>query len=227
MKDSWDWNSDPSVSCESNHYKICIFSEPNQTTFCFMPDKKPHQDQRYVEALLQNDSRVIKEIYRKFSPKVVSYIRKNNGDLQEARDIIQESLITIYRQAGEKKLQLTCPFDAYFFLLCKRKWLNKLKSKKGVTIGEEVLSIHDDSMESVRETEDFEQKNHLFQSKFEELGEKCRELLKLSFRLPSLEEVAATLNVSYGYVRKKKSLCMGQLTDLIRQSEEYMTLKNQ
>lgn len=192
-----------------------------------MADKKTHPDQRYVEALLRNDSRIIKEIYRKFSPKVVSFICKNNGDTQQARDIIQESLVTIYRQAGEKNLQLTCPFDAYFFLLCKRKWLNKLKSKRGVTIHEEALSIHDDSLESVRDTEDFEQKNMLFQSKFEELGEKCRELLALSFRLTSMEEVAEKLGVSYGYVRKKKSLCIGQLTDMIRQSEEYKSLKNQ
>lgn len=192
-----------------------------------MQEKRTHADQRYIDALLQNDNQVIKEIYKKFSPKVVSYIRKNNGDLQEARDIIQESLVTMYQQASEKGLQLTCPFDAYFFLLCKRKWLNKLKSKRGVTINEEVLSIHDDSLEAVRETESFEQKSSLFQAKFEELGEKCRELLRLSFQLPSLEEVAERLNVSYGYVRKKKSLCMGQLTDLVRQSPEFKQLKSQ
>ena len=190
-----------------------------------MQDKKAHPDQRYVEALLQNDSHVIKEIYKKFTGKVVSYIKRNNGDEPESRDIIQESLLTIYRQASEQKLVLTCPFDAYFFLLCKRKWLNKLKSKRGVTIDEEVLSIHDDSMESVTETEVFEQKNSLFQSKFEELGDKCKELLKLSFQLPSLEEVAEKLGVSYGYVRKKKSLCMGQLTELIQQSEEFKSMK--
>jgi RNA polymerase sigma factor (sigma-70 family) len=191
-----------------------------------MEDKKSHPDQKYIEALLANDDQLITEIYKRFSRKVVSYIEKNNGDKDDARDIIQETLITIYQQAREQNLVLTCPFDAYFFLLCKRKWLNKLKSKKGVTIDEAIISIHDDSAIMADETENFEMKNRLFEAKFNELGDKCRELLRLSFTLPSMEDVASALNVSYGYVRKKKSLCMGQLTELIQQSGEFKTLRD-
>lgn len=187
----------------------------------------PHADQRYIQALLTNDGAVLTEIYRKFSGKVVSYIKKNNGDQEDARDVIQETLITIYQQARDKKLVLTCPFDAYFFLLCKRRWLNKLKTKKGVTIDEAASSIPDESTDLVLETELFESKNRLFESKLGELGDKCREVLRWSFKLPSMEEVAAKLNVSYAYIRKKKSLCLGQLTELIRQSSEYKKLKDQ
>lgn len=187
----------------------------------------PHADQRYIQALLTNDGAVLTEIYRKFSGKVVSYIKKNNGDQEDARDVIQETLITMYQQARDRKLVLTCPFDAYFFLLCKRRWLNKLKTKKGVTIAETASSIPDESTYLVQETELFESKNRLFESKLGELGEKCQEVLRWSFKLPSMEEVAAKLNVSYAYVRKKKSLCLGQLTELIRQSSEYKKLKDQ
>lgn len=191
------------------------------------PETGSHADQRYIEALLTNDHKILTGLYRKFSPKVVSYIQKNNGDAEDAADVIQETLITIYQQAREKDLVLTCPFDAYFFLLCKRKWLNKLKVKKGVTIDEKAAFIPDDSTEWVLETERFESRNLLFESKFKELSDKCQEVLQWSFKLPSLEEVAAKLNVSYGYVRKKKSLCLGHLTDLVRQSAEYKKLKEQ
>jgi RNA polymerase sigma factor (sigma-70 family) len=188
-------------------------------------EPRPHADQRYVQALLDNDHAILSEIYRKFSSKVIGYVRNNNGDAEDARDVIQETLITIYQQAREKKLVLTCPFDAYFFLLCKRRWLNKLKVKKGVTIDEEASFIPDESSDMALETELFDFKNRLFESKFKALGEKCQEVLRWSFTLPSMEEVAAKLNVTYGYVRKKKSLCLGQLTDLIRQSAEYKMLK--
>jgi RNA polymerase sigma factor (sigma-70 family) len=190
-----------------------------------MEQKKPHADQRYIDAIRENNSDIIRDIYKKFSGKVVAFIHKNSGDTDEARDIIQETLITIYQQANNN-LTLTCPFDAYFFLLCKRKWLNKLKEKKGVTITDEALSVHDDSTQQVSETEIFEAKKELFESKFEELGDKCRELLRLSFALSSLEEVASQLQVSYAYVRKKKSLCMGALTELIHNSPVYKALKN-
>jgi RNA polymerase sigma factor (sigma-70 family) len=189
------------------------------------PEPESHADQRYIEALLTNDHKILTEIYRKFSAKVISYIHKNNGDSEDAADVIQETLITIYQQAREKNLVLTCPFDAYFFLLCKRKWLNKLKGKKGVTIDETAAFIPDESTDMALETERFESKNLLFEAKFRELSDKCQEVLEWSFKLPSMEEVAVKLNVSYGYIRKKKSLCLGHLTDLIRQSAEYKKLK--
>ena len=84
---------------------------------------KPHEDHIYIEALLKNDSKVLSTLYAKFSPKIVGYIKNNSGDENAAKDIIQETLVTIYHQAKTNKFILTCPFDAYFFLLCKRRWL--------------------------------------------------------------------------------------------------------
>ncbi len=206
-----------------------VVKEPNLllfvSIFLAMEELIPHPDHKYISALVSNDHKGLAEIYRKFSGKVVSFVRNNNGDTEDARDVIQETLITIYQQAREKKFILTCPFEAYFFLLCKRRWFNKLKAKKGVTIGEKETSIPDDNAQAVLETELFESQHALFEAKFRELGDKCQEVLKLSFKLSSMEEVAATLGVSYGYVRKKKSLCLGQLTELIRESAEYKNLK--
>ncbi|SHI83884.1 RNA polymerase sigma factor [Aquimarina spongiae] len=193
-----------------------------------MGNSKPHADQKYIEALLRNDSKVLAEIYERFAPKVVGYIKKNSGDESRAQDIIQETLITIYRQATEKKLQLTCPFDAYFFLLCKRKWINELNksSNKEVTINEGVVSIDDESARFAEETELYAAKHELFEEMFDQLGKACKELLKTTFTIKSLEEVAQKLGQSYGYVRKKKSLCIGQLTQLVQSAPRFNHLKN-
>jgi len=193
-----------------------------------MGNSKVHADQKYIEALLKNDTIILKEIYEKFAPKVIGYIKKNNGNESKAKDIIQETLITIYKQAKEKKLLLTCPFDAYFFLLCKRKWLNELKKNpvKRVTINEEVVSINDESVRYAEEALVFEARNKLFAEVFDQLGKACKELLKATFTIKSLEEVASKLGQSYGYVRKKKSLCIGQLTKMVQHSPKYNKIKN-
>jgi len=192
-----------------------------------MGNKKVHSDQKYIEALLKNDTVMLTEIYEKYAPKVVGYIKNNNGDESLAQDIIQETLIAIYKQAKEKGLQLTCPFDAYFFLLCKRKWLNELKktTDKEVTINEEIVSISDEGRMQVEEALLFEIKNKLFEEMFEQLGISCKEVLKAAFAIKSLEKVAEKLGKSYGYVRKKKSLCIGQLTELIQNSPKYKQIK--
>ncbi len=191
-----------------------------------MTEKKLHPDQMYVDGLVQNNSTVIQSIYKKFVPKVKNYIRTNSGDDDEAQDVIQEVLITIYNQAKTKGLQLTCPFDAYFFLLCKRRWLNELKktSNKEVTLKDENVSIDASVQEMASQTEVFDEKQSLFDEMFQKLGDKCREVLQLSFVLKTMEEVAEKLNVTYGYVRKKKSLCTGQLTEMIQQSPRFRSI---
>lgn len=193
-----------------------------------MGEKKIHEDQKYIDGLLKNNSFIIQAIYDKFVPKVVNYIKQNSGSSDEAQDVIQETLITIYNQASEKGLQLTCPFDAYFFLLCKRKWLNELKksSKKEVTINEEVLSKGDETQELAFETSVFGEKQALFTEMFAKLGTACRDLLTATFKIKSMEEVAQSLGVSYAYARKKKSLCIGKLTELVRESPKFNQLNS-
>ena len=192
-----------------------------------MSEKKIHDDQKYIKGLVENNSFIIQAIYKKFVPKVINYIKNNSGDADKAQDIIQETLITIYNQAHKKNLQLTCPFDAYFFLLCKRKWLNELKKIKHneVTINDEVLSIDDDAQELSFETSLFGEKETLFNEMFQKLGTACKDLLKATFKIKSMEEVAKSLNVSYAYARKKKSLCIGKLTQLVQESPKFNQLK--
>ncbi|WP_323027220.1 sigma-70 family RNA polymerase sigma factor [Gelidibacter japonicus] len=192
-----------------------------------MSQKRIHEDQKYIEGLKQNNSFVIQSIYEKFAPKVVNYIKQNSGDEDKAKDVIQETIMTIYNQAHEKKLQLTCPFDAYFFLLCKRRWLNYLKKSdtKGVTINEELLSDGDDAVELAFETTLHERQHELFEEMFQNLGQACKDLLKATFKIKSMEEVAESIGVTYAYARKKKSLCIGQLTKLVQASPKYQHLK--
>jgi RNA polymerase sigma factor (sigma-70 family) len=187
-----------------------------------------HKDQKYIEALLQNNSSLLDEIYQKFAHKIVRYISQNSGDADAAQDIIQETLVTIYHQAKEKDLVLTVPFDAYFFLLCKRRWLNELKKrgKTQVTNIDEFVSISDDAHEQVAETELYESRSALFQSKLKLLNKSCQDLLEKVFAIQSMQKVAEVLGVSYGYARKKKSQCIGKLTELVRESAAYQQLKN-
>ena len=190
--------------------------------------KDAHKDQRYVEALLRNDSKLLSEIYQKFAPKISRYVLNNSGDADAAQDIIQDTLVTIYHQAKEKGLVLTVPFDAYFFLLCKRRWLNVLKKRgqKEVTKSDENLSISDDAYEQAAETELYESRSALFQSKLAELGKACRELLEKAFVIKSMEKVAEVLGISYAYARKKKSQCIGKLTQMVQASDAYQHLKS-
>lgn len=188
-----------------------------------------HEDYIYIKALLENDSFVINRIYEKFSPKIIAFVRKNSGNETDARDIFQEALIAIFHKAADKDFELTCPFDAYLYMVCRNKWFNVLKSKgkKAVTLLEPNTFNNDKQIETLStETIVEEEKQKLFDKKLSEISPKCQELLKKSWEINNLEKVAQMLEISYGYARKKKSECMKKLTTLIQNAPEYSNLKS-
>lgn len=178
-----------------------------------------HSDQRYITALLNNDAAIVNEIYKRYADNIKRYIMANNGTEDDAADILQEVLIDIYKQARDKQLQLTCPFEPFLLLLCKRKWLNELK-KRGrnpVTKSTDDLYIGEDVFALAEQMQESDKKLQLFLTCFEKMGETCRNIIKLSLTGEAQELIAEKLKVTYGYLRKKKSECMANLTKMIWQ----------
>lgn len=187
-----------------------------------------HEDQRYLDALVENNTRVIGEIYQRFSYKVRSFVQQNNGSADDAADIFQEALVDIYNQARFKSLILTCPFEPFLLLICKRKWLNELKKngRKGVTIDiDEQFNLGEDTFLLAEQLWTDGEKSKLFKVMFAKLGERCQEIIRWSLSDKPQEEIAAALGVTYGYLRKKKSECMAGLIASINDNLSKWGLK--
>lgn len=178
-----------------------------------------HTDQRFITGLLQNETALVREIYDRFAGKVKSYIVQNSGSDADAADIFQESLIDIYQQAQYRGLQLTCPFESFFLLICKRKWLNELKKRgrRGVTKDvDDVYNLGEDVFALAEQLQVQEDKTSLFMAMFQLLGERCREIINKCLGNKPQDEVAQELGVSYAYLRKKKSECTAELIKMIK-----------
>ena len=178
-----------------------------------------HTDQRYITGLLQNDTALVREIYDRFATKAKGYILQNSGSEDDAADIFQESLIDIYQQGLHKDLKLTCPFEPFLLLVCKRKWLNELKKRgrQGVTKGpDDVFDLGEDVFALAEQMQMQEEKASLFKAMFQKLGERCQEIINKCLANKPQEAVAEELGVSYPYLRKKKSECMAELIKLIK-----------
>ncbi|PRY87199.1 RNA polymerase sigma factor [Mongoliibacter ruber] len=188
----------------------------------------PHPDQKYIEALIKNDKVLLDELYKKYFSKIKWMVLKNNGSEEDAADLFQESLMGIYHKAKLSDFELTCPLDAFLYMICKKKWLNVLAKRKnhGVTnLEDQEYNLGEDSFRLADECQLHDERLSLLKSKLTELGESCQELLKLSWEGNSMEEVAKMMDFTYGYARKKKSECMAKLTKLIQTSPIFKTLK--
>lgn len=191
--------------------------------------RKAHEDQRYIEALLNNDHKLIREIYQKHSKDIQYLVLRNGGNIQDAQDLFNELLIELCQQAVDGNFILSCPLNAFLKMMAYRRWLNKINKveKKKVTLSE-MTGYNDIADENLQENinvfELEEKQRALFLAKLHELGENCKKLLETCWTVTPLQKAAELLNISYAYLRKRKSICMKKLTDSIKKSPEYAAL---
>lgn len=182
-----------------------------------------HTDQRYIEALKNHDTTLIEEIYNKMTPGIRSFLMSKGADVEEAGDIFQEALIDVYNLAKSEKFVLTCPLEAFLLLICKRKWINIVdkNTRRGVTksidFGYSAIASHDD--EAAALYANTIEKEQLVIAMLEKISNRCREIIVSSYSQLSQQQLAAQMGVSYAYLRKKKSLCMAELIELVRNNK--------
>lgn len=191
----------------------------------------PHIDQRYIEALKTNDPVLISEINQQFRPLIISLCKKNKGSQEEGEDLFQEALLAIWRRAREKGIELNVPFGAYLYRVAKNKWINTLHQKSRREVTFEDLSGYEGQkgdLDGLEALELIERQEALIWEKFKEISERCQEILKGAWThaYASMEAMAEALDVSYGYLRKKKSECQARLIKLVKEAPSFQTLKN-
>lgn len=188
-----------------------------------------HPDKKYITALLTNDEPLLKELYEKCFGKIKNFVTHNHGTADDAWDLLQEAMLSIYYKIKRQPFTLTCPFDAFIYIVCRNLWIKELRKKRlnGVTVSmDEVYTFQ--GMDNLALAEEYnlqQERRKLFMEKLNELGEGCRQLLEQNWRGFHLNEVAVKLNISYAYARKKKTECMAKLVSLMRQSPQYDQLK--
>src|SRR5882762_8258934 len=133
-----------------------------------------HPDHKYIIALLENDSRLIEEIYQRYAAHISYMVQKNSGTATDAADLFQEVLIELHRKASQQQFVLTCPFDAFLYLVCRNRWINELHKRKGHTVtieGDEGFNLNEDVFENYETLLLKEKRKSLVEEKLAELGE--------------------------------------------------------
>lgn len=181
-----------------------------------------HIDQYYIDGLAEEKHPIIDEIYEKYADQVKYWILNNNGSPADAGDVFQNALLAIFRQAKERELRITCPFGAYLMAIVKNQWYKELRKRgrKGVTKSiDEVYDVGTDNFREAEKAADQIEKEKLVFRFYKKLGDRCREIIRLSMKDRwSQSELADKLGISYGYLRKKKSQCMKKLIEMIHTS---------
>ena len=173
-----------------------------------------HSDQKYIDALRQNDQPLIREIYRQYSVQVLRWVVARGGVTEDARDIFQEGLIAVFEKAQNPGFVLTCPLGALLHVICSRKYIDRLRQKgrdTGVRNEEERRYSEEqdsDALSLAEESIAEQQKQERLGRAFEQLSELCRQLLTLLSNGTAPKETAAQLQMnSVDTLYRRKNAC--------------------
>jgi len=187
-----------------------------------------HEDQRYIQALLNNDTRLIQEIYQNNAEQVNRWIQKNNGTTADAKDIFQEALIAVYTKAAQGDFQLTAPFGALLLRICKNKWIDRLRKKSRspeVRMNDEARYKGDNTSNLAEAIETTTLKEQILEQTFQQLSDLCRRVLKLLSEGVKPSEVAVQVAMSNANsVYRRKKACTDRWRDLYRIQAQKLDL---
>lgn len=182
-----------------------------------------------LDGILRNDTIVLQYIYKNFFSNINFFIKKNNGDEEDANDVFQEAIIIIYRKLKANELLLDCTFDTYLYSICRLLWLKELEKRK---IEKETIKdnhefndeIYDDALEI---TIDLNERYKLYQKHFALLGKDCQKVLQLHFDKVPLQTISDMMGFKgEGYARIHKFRCKEYLIKSIKQDLEYTNILN-
>lgn len=190
-----------------------------------------HNDQKYINALLNNDSMLVEEIYKKCSLQCKKFIQNNGGTLSDAEDIFQNTIIYVYHKAKSalkkgSELILTAPICAYLYPIYKGRWYNELKIRKRI--------LRNKAKGGYTDIESYSVEMRLIQEKAEKIFMECfnkqpsdyKELYKLRYKEnKSSKEIAAQLNIEHNTVDQRLYYYKEKLKRCAQQHPDFKDLK--
>ena len=181
-------------------------------------------EEEIIYALKNNDHRFISKLYEIHLPVILRYVIYNNGEPEDANDLIQQALLIIFQKVRSNEFELSCSFKTYLYAICKNLWLKELRKKKA----ENRTSLDPDEIEETEYFVDVEKEYgfsvqyFLYRWHFHNLSEICRNLIKMTLAKLSYDKIAQKLDFANGDIaRKKKYRCKELLIKRIKNDPRY------
>lgn len=135
-------------------------------------------EQALLKGLAMNDSKAVETLYKSHFSMIQHFVVQNNGSFDDARDIFQEAMITLYEKVQMDDFVLSCQIKTYLYSISKNLWLKRLqqlgKYSAPLSIEEESIAVEADLDALQKKDAAFAIMNRSMNS----LGEPCKSLLE-------------------------------------------------
>jgi len=181
---------------------------------------RKYQDSDIIDGIRKQDSRILTYLYDAYYEVIRDHLRKNSGSDDDVNDVLQETVVILYKQVTGDDFKLTTDLKGYFFGVARNVWNAQLRYRSRMTSFETEPAEPD-------EADDFSNGTleRIVTRSFALLRDDCRMVLNLFSEGHTYEEIARTMGLkSESYARRKKYLCKEALMEIIKTDPEYQDL---
>ena len=186
---------------------------------------KKYTDTEILQAILKGkDEKVLGNLYKEALPMVITYVTKNQGSVDEAKDIFQDAVIRFYKSVKSGAFQEKCSINTFIFGISRNLWINYTKQKSRM-VSDDTIKFEQDSA-NLEEDLVSEEKVNILNKLLDLLGEKCQKLLRYTvYDGLSMREIVTLMGFSSEDVAKTNNYrCRQKMLKLVKERPEVMLL---
>jgi RNA polymerase sigma factor (sigma-70 family) len=174
-------------------------------------------DEEIIHQIRMGNEKVLLVLYKRNIDPVRRLILRNNGQDADADDVLQETLVKLWKKAAGQDFVLTSKLDTLIFAIARNLWLKQLR-KTGRVKSTAFEDGESNLPAAGLDNEDDKELANLLSQYFAMLGPACRELLSLYyFEQLDMETIARKMQFANADTAKaKKYQCKKKLEELIR-----------
>ncbi len=177
-----------------------------------------------INGIRDRDDGVFKYLQVKYQNGIRLMVLEMGGSPEDAKDVFSEGIIALIRLIDREDFKLTCKLGTLLYALCNKKWKQQLEKQRAAS-NYHFRKLDSSPADDFSENYDEELSRDIFWECFGMLDTVCREILKSYLKEISPMEIARSLGYSYGYVRKKKSICHNYLMKLIENNPVFLRIR--
>lgn len=179
----------------------------------------PYTAAQIKDGLLKNDPEIFRHLYRTYGGMITGYVKKNNGNDLDAREMVQTILLELWTAVREGRYNEEGKLERYLYMLTSNTWRDELRRRRVRQTDEfnpDRASLADDTDISLAAAVAKDQRIEAIHHCLQRLESPCDDIIRL-FHLQeiSLQEVANRMNYDYNNLRKRIFDCRKKLKKLV------------
>ena len=182
--------------------------------------------EQLLEGIKSRNNNVLTFIYREYYPLIESFVLQNKGNEDDAKDVFQEAIISLYKYVTESNFKIEKTFKTYLYSICRFIWLKQLRSRKihlkNIVELDDPQVVEYPSEENISE----EMEMDLYRKHFFALDKECQYILEKSLEKVPYDTIAKELGYkNEKHIRNRKFRCKEALIRRIKSDPEYVNIE--